>query len=463
MNDIAASASQHPSVPAHPLDWFIARLASGDDAVAFIHRGEELRYAEVAAAIERYAARIAEVGIAQGDVVCVLADYSPDVFCFMMALGRAGAILVPLTTESVVERSVALSVCGCDWQATFDEAGRGVEIERYALPADNALLADFRARGHPGLILFSSGSTGMPKAILHDLVTVIEKFRVQRAPTRAIAFLMIDHFGGINTICAITSSLGTVVTVGDRAVGTICRAITDAKVELLPATPSFLTMLLSSGAWRDHDLSSLTRITYGTEVMPQSTLDRMREVFPNVQLQQTYGLSEVGVLRSQSRPDGSLWVRLGGSGFETRIVDDLLWVRSRYAMVGYLNAPSKFDEDGWFNTQDRVEQDGEWIRIHGRVTDLINVGGQKVYPTEIEDVILAMDNVADAAVFGENHPLLGQMIVARVLTVEPEPITELKKRIRSECAGRLANYKVPSKVVLADGPLYSGRQKKLRA
>lgn len=461
MNDTPGTIQASP-VSVHPLDWFIDRLASGGDRIAFIHRGERMRYDEVIASIDRHAKRIADTGIGRGDIVCVLADYSPEVFCFMLALGRAGAILVPLTTESVVERSVALGVCGCDWQATFDAAGREVAIERYALPSDNPLLRTFRERGHPGLILFSSGSTGTPKAILHDLVTVAEKFRVQRAATTAIAFLMIDHFGGINTIIAITSSLGTVVTVADRSVGTICRAISDAKVELLPATPSFLTMMLSSGVWREHDLSSLTRITYGTEVMPQSTLDRMRDAFPDVEFQQTYGLSEVGVLRSKSRPDGSLWVRLGGSGFETRIVDDVLWIRSQYAMVGYLNASSKFDDEGWFNTQDRVEQDGEWIRIHGRVTDLINVGGQKVYPTEIEDVILTLPNIADVAVFGEDHALLGKMVVARVLTVNPEPVAELKKRVRAECARRLANYKVPSKVVLAEGPLYSGRQKKLR-
>lgn len=450
------------SPSAHPLDWFVERLASGGDRIAFIHRGERMRYDEVVERIAYHSRHLEQVGIGKGEIVCVLADYSPDVFCFMLALTKVGAIQVPLTTESVVERSTALSVCGCDWQATFDAAGREVTIERYALPSDNALLGQFRERGHPGLILFSSGSTGAPKAILHDMVTVTEKFRVPRAATVAIAFLMIDHFGGINTIIAITSSLGTVVTVGDRSVGTICRAIADAKVELLPATPSFLTMMLSSGVWRDHDLSSLTRITYGTEVMPQSTLDRMRQIFPNVEFQQTYGLSEVGVLRSKSRPDGSLWVKLGGSGFETKVVDDVLWVRSQYAMVGYLNAPSKFDAEGWFNTQDRVEQDGEWVRIHGRVTDLINVGGQKVYPTEIEDVILTMPNVADVAVFGEDHALLGKMIVARVLTVEPEAIGDLKKRIRAECSQRLANYKVPSKVILADGPLYSGRQKKLR-
>jgi acyl-CoA synthetase (AMP-forming)/AMP-acid ligase II len=273
---------------------------------------------------------------------------------------------------------------------------------------------------------------------------------------------MIDHFGGINTILAITSSLGTVVTVADRSVGSICRAIERYKVELLPATPSFLTILMASGAHREYDLSSLKRITYGTEVMPQTTLDRVRKAFPQVELQQTYGLSEVGVLRSQSRDDGSLWVRIGGEGFQTKILDGVLWIKSEYAMVGYLNAPQEFDADGWFNTQDQVEVDGEYLRILGRVTDIINVGGQKVYPNEVENVVLTVNNVADVAVYGEPNKLLGQIVVAKVRLNQPEAVEELKKRIRAACQGKLASYKIPAKVIISDEDLYTIRQKKNR-
>jgi acyl-CoA synthetase (AMP-forming)/AMP-acid ligase II len=206
----------------------------------------------------------------------------------------------------------------------------------------------------------------------------------------------------------------------------------------------------------------LKRITYGTEVMPQATLDRLRRMFPGVLLQQTYGLSELGVLRSQSRPDGSLWVRVGGEGFQTKVVDGILWIKSAYAMVGYLNAPSPFDAEGWFNTQDQVEVDGEWFRILGRVTDLINVAGQKVYPAEIEELILDLDNIDDVAVYGERHILLGQIVVAKVVTRAPESVDSLKKRIRQACAQKLAPFKVPSKVVVAEAGLYSSRLKKVR-
>jgi len=185
-------------------------------------------------------------------------------------------------------------------------------------------------------------------------------------------------------------------------------------VELLPTTPSFLTMLMASNLHREYNLSSLKRITYGTEVMPQTTLDRLRAAFPQVELQQTYGLSEVGVLRSKSRPDGSLWVQIGGEGFETKVVDDILWVRSEYAMVGYLNAPSEFDEEGWFNTQDRVEVDGDYFRILGRVSDVINVGGKRSTQEKSRTSSLSLDNIRDVAVYGERHPLLGQIVVAKV-------------------------------------------------
>ena len=444
------------------MEWLIDRFKSDTSTIAFIHEGREVSYGSVVESICEFFKLAEDAGIKCGETAVVLGDYSPEVFCMIMALCRRGCIVIPLTHSSVVEESVALSISGCDWYVEFDAAGREATISYRGLNVDNALIADFRQRGSPGLILFSSGSTGSPKAILHDFNQVAEKFRKQRAPVVAIPFLMIDHFGGINTILAITTSRGTVVTVADRSAAKICTAIEKYKVELLPATPSFLTLLMASNLHNKYNLSSLRRITYGTEVMPQSTLDRVHRQFPGVDLLQTYGLTEVGVLRSQSRDDGSLWVRVGGEGFQTKVVDGVLWIKSQFAMVGYLNAPPAFDSEGWFNTQDQVEVDGDYFRILGRVTDLINVGGQKVYPAEVESVILDIPNIQDVAVFGEKHNLLGQIVVAKVVLVDDEPLEIVKKSIRQACQQYLAPFKVPSKVVLACGPLHSARHKKNR-
>jgi acyl-CoA synthetase (AMP-forming)/AMP-acid ligase II len=445
------------------MQWLLDRFASADPTLkAFVHRGHATTYGEVCERIARFGEQLQAQGVRTGQTVVVLADYAPDVFCMLLALARLRCIVVPMTRGSVIEESDALAVSGCDHLLEFAPDGLSFSLLPRAVPVGNAMLDEFRATGRSGLVLFSSGSTGKPKGMLHDFERVMDKFLVARQPLVAIPFLMLDHFGGINTILAITASLGTVVTTQDRSVGAICDAIQRYGVQLLPTTPSFLTLLAATDLAQRYDLSSLQRITYGTETMPQATLDRIRARFPAVDLQQTYGLSEVGVLRSHSRPDGSLWLRIGGAGFETQVRDGILWIRSGYRMVGYLNAPSGFDAEGWFNTQDRVDVDGEWFRIMGRITDLINVGGQKVYPAEVEDVILAEPNIDDVVVVGLKHGLLGQIVVARVALHEPEPLADLRLRLRKACLARLAAYKVPAKVELMDTTMYSARFKKMR-
>jgi acyl-CoA synthetase (AMP-forming)/AMP-acid ligase II len=252
------------------------------------------------------------------------------------------------------------------------------------------------------------------------------------------------------------------VTTPSRDPDAVCRAIAAHQVHTLPASPTFLNLLLISDAWREHDLTSLRVIAYGTEPMPEQLLARLGEAFPRVTLAQTYGTSELGVLRTRSRDGGSLWLEFRGEGFETKIVNGVLWVRTPSAMLGYLNAPDLFDEEGWLNTEDAVEVQGDSLRILGRVSDLINVGGQKVHPAEVENVISQMGNVRDVAVYGERNPLTGQAVAARVNLRVPEPFAAFKKRLRAFCRERLASYKIPARIELTDRDQFGVRLKKLR-
>ena len=443
------------------MEFLVERFETAPEASAFIDGGRAFSYRQLIEQTRSFGDRLRREGVASGDVVAMLGDYSPEIVCLLFALMRGRNVVVPVTREAIVDMDTVLHLSEAQW--VIDLTSNEPRFTRTGRRSSNGLVASLRSSGDPGLILFSSGSTGTPKAILHNMSLVADKFRRAGPSLVAIAFLMLDHFGGINTILAILSGLGTVVTVRDRSVVAICQAIEEHRVEVLPTTPSFLNMLVRSDALDRFDLSSLKRITYGTEVMPQQTLDRVSRAFPGVLLQQTYGLSELGVLRSKSREDGSLWVMVGGEGFQTKVVDGVLWIKSDYAMVGYLNAPSPFDADGWFNTQDLVEVDGDWLRILGRDSDLINVAGQKVYPAEVEQAILGLPNIKDVAVYGEANPLLGQVVVAKVATVEPESPATLKARIRRDCADRLAAYMLPTKVVIADdADFYSARLKKKR-
>ncbi len=447
---------------ASTIDFLFDRFRSAANDIAFSDDDKPYTYQWILDRTPEYTAFFERTGIVPGDTVVLVADYSPDVFCFMLAGIERGIVFAPLTRDSVVERDAVLEISECQWFLEFSPVISEIKVTHYDRRPVNPILTDFLKSGAAGLLMFSSGSTGKPKGILHNFPAVLKKFHTQRAKLVAITFLSLDHFGGINTLFQIVSNLGTVVTVRQRTVASICEAIQKHKVELLPTTPSFLNILVHAEVGSRYDLSSLRTISYGTEVMPQATLDRLAALFPNVKLQQTYGLSELGVLRSKSRPDGSLWFKIGGEGFATKIVDEVLWIKSDYAMVGYLNAPSPFDADGWFNTQDRVEVDGDYVKILGRTTDLINVGGQKVYPSEIEEVIIGLENIEDVAVCPEKNALLGNLIVAQVVLKEPEDAAALRLRVRKACAAVLAPFKVPSKVVVAKAGLYSSRLKKMR-
>jgi acyl-CoA synthetase (AMP-forming)/AMP-acid ligase II len=275
---------------------------------------------------------------------------------------------------------------------------------------------------------------------------------------------MLDHFGGFNTLLSTFAYGGTAVCLPDRSAESVCHAIELSGATLLPATPTFINLLIASRCYRDFDLSSIRLITYGTEVMPAATLEKVREIFPNAQIKQTYGLSELGVLRSKSESDDSVWVKIGGAGFETRIVDDILWVRSEANMVGYLNAPQPFDGEGWMCTGDQVEVRGEYLRILGRKSEMINVGGQKVFPAEIENVLLEAGNIREATVFGVPHPVMGHVVRAKVSLESPEEPLLLAERLRKHCVERMARYKIPLKYeIVNESELHSSRFKKVRS
>jgi len=444
------------------IDTVLDRMGRNKSAPALFWDNREYSYADFCTMIHTWDARLRSLQIGAGAVCGVLGEYSPEVCALLFALMRARAILVPFSYAAEPEMPGYLALAGIQKLFRF-AADDSWTLETCSGGAQNDLLTAFLQRGTPGLIVFTSGSTGKPKGILHDCELVMRKFMVAREAWRTVLFLMIDHFGGFNTLLSTFAYHGVAVCLTRRTTETVCSAIEGSKATLLPTTPTFLNLLIASGAYKVHDLSSIRLITYGTEPMPEATLARVGSIFPNSQIRQTYGLSELGVLRSKSEGDGSLWLKVGGAGFETKVVDDLLWVRSESNMVGYLNAPSPFDADGWMCTGDQVEVRGEYIRFLGRKSEIINVGGQKVFPIEVETVLLQDSNVSEAAVYGVRHPLMGQVAHARVSLHCSEEAEALTERLRKLCLGQLARYKVPMRFVTVNGEVMHGaRFKKVR-
>lgn len=399
--------------------------------------------------------------IPHGSVVILEADFSPNAVALFLALIEARCILVPLTRSVEMKKKEFIEIAQGEIQFSIDDFDV-TTISVLDNQASHPLYEKIRSLDHPGLILFSSGSTGKSKAALHDLTGLLEKFKTRRLAQRSISFLLYDHIGGINTMLHILSNGGTLITVQDRSPDAVLDAVEKYQAELLPTSPTFINLILLSEAYKRHDLSSLKTVTYGTEPMPESTLKRFHDLFPEIKLQQTYGLSEVGILRSKSLGSDTLWVKIGGEGFETRVVDNILQIRAQSAMLGYLNAPSPFTEDGWFNTGDEVEVDGEYMRILGRRSELINVGGEKVYPAEVESVIQAIPNVEEVSVYGEKNPITGSMVCAMIKLQQSEDEQQAKLRIKQACAANLPRYKVPVRITFTQVEQHSERFKKMR-
>jgi long-chain acyl-CoA synthetase len=444
------------------VDFLLHGFASRRSAEAVMWRGQATGYGALLDAVEQWTATLRREGIPPGSVVALGGDFSPAAIALFLALTHHGCIIAPILASAHVEhRTSVLDIAQAEFAFDVDADDR-VHWSRTGVVAKHAHYATIRDRAHPGLVLFSSGSSGRPKGAVHDFTGLLEKFTHPRRSQRILQFLLFDHWGGLNTMLHTLSSGGTVLTTSDRSPEGICEAIERHAVEVLPASPTFLNLLLLSHAYEQFDLGSLKTISYGTEPMPESTLRRLHEVFPHVKLQQTYGLIELGVLRSHSRSSDSLWVKVGGEGYETRVVDGLLQIKARSAMLGYLNAPSPFTDDGWFMTGDLVEVDGEYLRIRGRGSELINVGGEKVYPQEVENVIQQVPNVAEATVFGEKNAIVGNIVCARITLIRDEEAKDVIARVRKHCSERLQAFKVPVRIEVVRERLHTDRFKRLR-
>ncbi len=393
-------------------------------------------------------------------VVAVRADYNPDSISLMLALIENGNVFVPFSfaNKDIDEKIKSAEV---EYYIKFDKKG-DFEFVETGITATHELINEVKERKNPGVIVFSSGSTGKPKAALHDYTHLLNKFKTQRATLRTITFLLFDHWGGINTLLYILSNTGVIGVPSIRSAEEVCEFVEKYNIELLPTTPTFINLILISKAYLKFDITSLKVVSYGTEMMPESTLKAFNKLFPNITLKQTYGLTELGVMRTKSESNESLWVKVGGEDYKTKVIDNVLFIKAKTSILGYLNAASPFDADGWYDTGDRVEQKGEYIRFLGRENDIINVGGQKVFPAEVESVLMQIDNINEASVYGTTNPIMGNVVAAKIIIENDEPLNKLKGKIRKFCKDKLESYKIPVHVEIVEQTNVSERFKKVR-
>ena len=442
------------------INWIFNNFKKFENKISIIYKNQTYTYLQLLLQIQKIEKNILPQ-IKKNEVVAIIGDYSFESIALLFVLYKNRNIIVPITSVAKSEIKEKIEESFCDKIIRIVDEKYVVENN---IPKEkHQIIKDLQEKNSSGLILFSSGSTAKPKAMIHDFDILLNSYKNKKEKSlNMIVFLMFDHIGGLNTLLNILSIGSTMIIPENRNPEDICKLIQDYKITVLPSSPTFLNLILISNSHNKYDLSSLKMITYGTETMPDSLLNRLKDIFPKVKFLQTFGTSETGIANTKSKASNSTFMKIEDLDLEYKIVENELWLKSKTQILGYLNSSmDSFTKDGWFKTGDLVETlDDDYLKIIGRNKEVINVGGQKVLPSEVESIILSMNEIDDCMVYGEKNIITGETVVCDVVC--KNEIQNIKVLIRKFCKDKLDNYKIPTKVNIVDKTNFTHRFKKIR-
>jgi acyl-CoA synthetase (AMP-forming)/AMP-acid ligase II len=480
----------------------------GNAARAVPHRvaaalGEaELTFADLDSCANRTAAALAAVGIRRGDRLVTWCATTLDVVPVFAAAAKLGAIFAPLNAGLGIEEAAAVagsirpSVILVDrdraapgaemgtrlgaavaditglaaGEAPDESTGASAEAPGLWLLSAAAHRADTwdtpcpnLAEGDAHVIFFTSGSTGRPKGVVisHRVSYLRSHPGAQLEPRGPlICPYPLFHMGAWTLAMQQWQARDRVVFLSSADAPTVCRAIERHRAARINGIPAIwrrvLDYLAECGAGRV-DLSSVRLADTGTSATPIELLEQIRAALPGAVLRVFYGSTEAGAVamledRDIVRKPGSCGVVAPAAEVRLDTSGELL-VRGPLLFDGYFDDPQSTEEafvDGWYRTGDLADADDEgYLTIVGRARDLIRTGGESVAPAEVEQVLASHPGVGDLAVVGLPDLQWGEIVCAVVVPATgaaPPGLDDL----RAYCAGRLARFKQPRRLVLVD-------------
>jgi long-chain acyl-CoA synthetase len=413
------------------------------------------------------AASLERRGVVPGDRVALMSSNRPEFVIAVLAIWQVGAVVVLISPAwKRTEVAHALEV-GEVTHAVGDSSVLTALMPTLCL--DDPIEEGFRPQTPAGpdtdaVLVFSSGTTGLPKAVRHthaSFAAAIEHWRDALKLTASDRIQIVtppSHILGLLNIATVLD-VGAWMRLHRRFdLDTMLSHIESDRITVEMAVAPIALAIASHPDLESFDLSSLRYIMWGATPVTPSVAETVtrRTGVPWVP---AYGASEIPVITC-SPIDGARLDSVGRvvPGVEMRVVSletgavlapgdtGELQVRSASMMAGYLPSATTADafDDGWYRTGDvgSVDTDG-WVRITDRSKDMIKVKGFQVAPAEIETVLFSHPDIADCAVFGVDDPSTGEAVVAAVTTTAPIEADEIIDLVGST----LASYKRPSRVV----------------
>ncbi len=464
--------------------------------------GRELSFQALKESSERVAAALAgRFGIATGQHVAMLLPNCVEILPIYFGILRAGCVCVPINAR-LKAAEVEFIAGDCDAQAVFvhpatwkpaQEALKTMNWSKpviavgFETPPDGTIsFTDLLASSlptpplHPATrddvaaIIYTSGTTGRPKGamlthgnILFNVASTIAAHGLNSSDVHLL-IVPLFHVTGLNTVMPTAMYQGAAMAVSSVIdPEELVDIVEKYKCTTFFGVPTTFYLLANLRELKTEKLRSLRLICYSGAPMSPLTIQRLRDMFPGVELHNFYGLTETTSVTTVL-PDSQAIARaesigVAPPGLQLSVMDDHgvtlpagelgeLCVRGPSVLQGYYKRPEATAEairDGWFHTGDTAYMDAEgYVFLRGRKKEMIIVAGENVYPIEVENAICAHAAVQEAAVFGRPDAALGEVVHAAAVLCPGQSVTE--RELRAFVAARLAAFKQPRTIMFLD-------------
>jgi long-chain acyl-CoA synthetase len=464
------------------------------DKTAILFGDRRISYAELDRLVTALAHGITKMGYTKGDVLSIFLPSRPELIIAYLGAARAG-VTVNLVNAMLQKTEVAYILKDCGSKGILTDSKRlpiveAAKAEVRALK-DVILLEGGRSPGFDSLLglgqgrfaepetretdichlLYTSGTTGWPKGVMatHRNIchNAVEFGKVHFRPEdRIMVATPIFHcWGLVNGTFGMLSKGGTVITVERFAPDLALADIERLRPTIFQGVPPMYNLLLKQPDLATRDISSVVFCLSAATKMPENLI-RLVEEKLKWRYAEAWGLTEVSCVGTTA-PYTETRIGSCGKGMadaEIKVVDEEgrvlppgkqgeLCVRGTCVTLGYLNKAeatrASFDAEGWFHSGDvaYIDEHG-YAYIVDRKKDMINVGGEKVFPSEVEDMMIDHPKIKDVVIVGFPDELKGEAPKAFIVLKEGEQSSE--KEIREYCKTRMAPYKVPVAVEFID-------------
>jgi acyl-coenzyme A synthetase/AMP-(fatty) acid ligase len=375
-------------------------------------------------------------GVARRLVLCT-PDLTPDQLAGVAVAAEADVIVVDAASAAPSKLSLT-------------------QIETSALPAREAL--ERRCSEHTEWVLLTSGTTGQPKLVAHTFESLAGALPRQPSALKPLVwstFYDIRRYGGLQIyLRAVLSGSSLVLSSAGESTHDFLGRAAILGVTHISGTPSHWRHALMSG---DVALIAPEYVRLSGEVADQTVLDSLHAAYPGARVAHAFASTEAGVAFDVNDGLAGFPVDLINdphASIDMKVQDGTLWIRSGRTAARYLGeaAPLLASPDGYVDTGDMVELQAGRFYFRGRKGGIINVGGLKVYPEEVESVLNADPRVRMSRVMARRNPLVGSLVVAEVVlsqaphSIDGASADRVKSELLNACRRTLAAHKVPAQL-----------------